>query len=60
MKRWFLSICLRSGYGTVKQGYGRGYGTVKEGYGTVKQGYGIGYGTVKEGYGTIKLHGTVH
>ena len=36
---------LRSGYGTVKQGYGTGYGTVKEGYG-------IGYGTVKEGYGT--------
>ena len=45
MKRWFLYTYLRSGYGTVKQGYGTGYGTVKEGCG-------IGYGTVKEGYGT--------
>ena len=46
---------LRSGYGTVKQGYGRGYGTVKEGYGTWYSIVGHRYGTLEHGYCTV-LH----
>ncbi len=53
MKRWFLYTYLRSGYGTVKQGYGTGYGTVKEGRYRVRYGQGGVRYTVWLDIGTV-------